>query len=944
MPAYVLPQVLVFQEFAIVPAVVARPLRAHVAGGHAQLIRFDQPAERNDGLLGFYDDLVDTSYLFPARPAGGVPDASYTKVWMQDALLPYFSTQAGQGDDITKVANYNNRVHAVINFVANGTTWPRNAAFLDRDVQPGDIVKIRGVDTSSQVQTVWSFVKSIIGDPVAATVGTASADASNSPTQAASTSHVKVGGAANAMIIAAVDGTLYDGTADGFVTETYDVLVTGGSVNENDTVAQLRVISGSGTDDQASVTPAQRGTPFAIGTRGLKITFGADDLLSSSQSASIAGVPPTDLVPGQRWRITVSQTFAAPAATSGGTYLGVTNTTYVIEVFRGGHYTAANKPMISVTTTTGSDISGPTPVPAAGTPVAVGTQGVTVSFDQTALCKGDRYYVAVSAEAIGAMRVLELGTGMPSTIAAGTELDLSLYILKSELQIPQNRLGFAPLVNWEQSDTEITLKAGIIAYDASWTSGGVPVALDVVSEASQDYGLVYVETRYWLSELCFTVGSVSSSDLLDEAIPGPLDPDNPLKWGVSQALMNSNGVDVKFTAVCNPDLDEDWAAVLELLVGRDDVYNLVPLTTRRTVLDLYALHVDNQSAPEIALWRAAWFSLTGMPEIPVVFDGTDGVPNHVLPTTSDGQVCLCTVTDDPLTSGIQYTIVHCPSGNSKFLTNGVRPGDVVRTQYTGDGFGDYTYSEYVVDEVTAEDELRLLSGPNVPISVASKTEVWRNLSADDEAAEIAQDAGSWGDRRIRAVWPDVIGSGGILQNGYHLCAALAGLASGVLPHQGLTHVQIAGFSDVSRTTNKFSRTQLDVMAGGGVWIVTQDPLSFLVYTRHAVTTGPYDDINQREEMITRNVDSISYRFKEQFAPFIGVTNVTEGVIVRVGTEAQSMINLLKTESATDNLGGQLIEGTIVDLRRHLTLLDRIVITIQLVVPYALNNIEIHLSI
>jgi hypothetical protein len=51
-----------------------------------------------------------------------------------------------------------------------------------------------------------------------------------------------------------------------------------------------------------------------------------------------------------------------------------------------------------------------------------------------------------------------------------------------------------------------------------------------------------------------------------------------------------------------------------------------------------------------------------------------------------------------------------------------------------------------------------------------------------------------------------------VQEGYHLCAALAGLRSGVLPHQPLTNLEIVGFSDVPRTTSKFNKPQLDAMA------------------------------------------------------------------------------------------------------------------------------------
>ena len=87
MATYVLPQVLVFQDFQTAPAVEANPLRAHISGGHAFLTRYADTDEREFGRLGYYDNAVDTPYVWPNRPAGGVVDNSYVKLWMKDALV-----------------------------------------------------------------------------------------------------------------------------------------------------------------------------------------------------------------------------------------------------------------------------------------------------------------------------------------------------------------------------------------------------------------------------------------------------------------------------------------------------------------------------------------------------------------------------------------------------------------------------------------------------------------------------------------------------------------------------------------------------------------------------------------------------------------------------------------------------------------------------------------
>lgn len=948
MPTYVLPQVLVFQDFTIVPAAVANPLRAHISGPHAQLIRYAEEDERPSGRLDYYDRLTDSPFLWPNRPAGGKADASYTKVWMKDALLKYYEDGISSGSVVTKTSGYNNRIRsATVNFAANGTTYPLHADMLDRGVKVGDVAKVRGINSGSESVTLWTYIKDIVGDAVTATVGTTDADASNEATQGQSATVTQTAGALNC-VVATASAIGYDGLESGFVTETYRVIVTEGSVNGDYTTAKLRVISGSGDDDEAEVTPSAAGVATAIGNRGATITLDESDTAGCSASATADAVSDDDLIAGQEFLVTVNQGFTEPTVTAGGTYGGANDTTYIITISRGGSDDGSVLPQITCTTTNGVDISGPTTVTGAAVEIAVGTEGVTVEFDTLALRKGDRYYIAVTAEAEGPMRTLVLGHNIDTDIAAASAIDLTLFIRKPLLQITQDRVGFAPLTNWDTSETEITINSGIVAYDEEWTDGGVEQPLDVWSESSKAYGLLYVETRYWLEELCNEVGAITDVGDLNDLISGELHPDNPLKWGVFKALENSNGVEVKFTAVCDPDDVESWADVLELLLGRDDVYGLVPLTRNRTVLDLYAAHVTAQSSPEQGLWRVLWVNLAGVPEIPIVHAGSN-VPGHITAVTSDEEPGLAVVEDDPDTSGTQYTRVRFTSGNVSLLELGVQSGDILRLLYTTDGFGNEEYSEYVIDEVQSEDQLRLLTGPDAPISVASKAEVWRNLTPTEEAAQLAINAGSWGSTRVRATWPDTIESSGTVQEGYFLNCALAGLAGGVLPHQGLTHLEIVGFTNVSRTTSKFNRTQLDAMALGGVWIVTQDLTGLTtnvgqIFTRHAMTTGGYDDLNAREEMIVRNVDSISYRFQDQLRPFIGVTNVTPVIQGRIEIEVGNLIRALQTEGSTPSLGGQLISGTIAELRPHLTLRDRYVVKLNLVVPAPVNNIEVHLIV
>jgi hypothetical protein len=622
-----------------------------------------------------------------------------------------------------------------------------------------------------------------------------------------------------------------------------------------------------------------------------------------------------------------------------GQYAGDKNDTYVIECTKGG--TWANLPEITVRTVKGLDFSGPTEVTGDGTSVsvAIGTNGVKVKFfgvtgagDAVAgLRKGDKWYISCVSAVAGPVRRLILRDDLPAAVLSAEDMDLTLFI-KDNIQVSENRIGFAPMTNYWVEDTQICVQEGVVAYHPEWTVDGVEQPLNVAG------GNVYVEYREWVSELADQVNSIS--DVADiGVIRGQLHPDNPLKWGVYKALANSNGTVVKYTAVANPDSLDSWVQVLERIKGRDDMYNLVPLTFDTQVHNLWAAHIGGESNEYANNWKAGFFGLKSVPVVKVVGEGVaiGGVAGNVV-----ADPVLATLSDDAEATGTQYTKLQVTSGNGYFVTNNVRPGDIVRYMYTVDGFGDEAYTEFVVDEVQSESTLLLYSGADAPVTVAQRVEIYHNRNRNEIADAVAEQAGALSNRRVVGVWPDQVGEAGTLQPGYYLAAALAGLVSGVVPHQPLTNVEVAGFDDYSRSYKYFNETQLNRMAEAGVWIVTEDR-DGTPHTRHALTTDNLD-LNRREEMIRRNVDSMSYLFLRRLRPFIGRTNAQEGMVRRLRYEVTAVIDYLQANGFTDELGSQLIDGTIRTLQIHPLLKDRIEIVLDLTVPAPLNNIELHLVV
>ena len=961
MPTIVKPQVLVFQEFNLTPSEITNPLRAHISGGNALLHRYDVAAEKAEIGVGEYDRLVDQCYEWPGREAGSIVDDDSVRLFIDDALLLYHEdligdTSGGRGT-VTPVAGRTNWIKSsTLAYKSNGSSYPRHGLFNDRDVAVGDRVYVRGVvdadDDCNEVE-LWTYVEGFAAEETDGTIGAISYGTNNAESTAESVEIIQVDGAVNCITLTG-DASDYDGLPDGFPSETYTLEVIRSSI-AGCNASRLRVTSASGTDDVAEVEVEAFGDPTTIGTRGLTVTFDTTPG-NCSLSASSEGVESAELVVGQKWTVAVSQDFEKACAEVDGTYSGTFNDTYILTVTKGGLW--ADLPEVTVTTAKGLDSSGPTEVTGANVAIPVGSYGVTASFldcfgsnssqaayeseplggDSTlaGLRKGDKFYVTVTTGANGAIQTLILRDDLPDELLDATDLDLRLFIQK-DIEVTANRLSSPPLLNYDIETTQLCVEAGVTAYDSTWTDNDVELAMPVYG------GSLYIEYREWLADLADEVNFISDVAELD-AIPGQLDEQNPLKWGVYKALQNSNGTRVGYTAVTDPSDLDAWQDVINRVDGRDDVYNFVPMTRDREVLNLFQAHVESESSPEAGNWKGMFVNLLATSTKMVVGQSSADV-QALTPTSTDGEVVLATLTDNPQASGTQYTRLRVPEGNGGFITHGVQAGDIVRYLYTIDAFGTESYSEFVVDSVTSENTLLLLSGHTESVTVAQKIEIWHTLNKNEIVADLAGQAQSFADRRVCAVWPDLVGTAGNTQAGYFLCAALAGLASGVQPHQPLTNVEIAGFDDLaSRTKNYFSDTQLDLLDDSGVWIATEDR-DGTPHTRHALTTDT-TDLKRWEESIRRNVDSISFLFLARLRPYIGRANVTPTLLRKLEYEANQAIKFLTTNGFTDELGSQLISGTIRKgyPKVHDLLADRVEIVLDLVVPAPLNNIEVHLVV
>ena len=318
-----------------------------------------------------------------------------------------------------------------------------------------------------------------------------------------------------------------------------------------------------------------------------------------------------------------------------------------------------------------------------------------------------------------------------------------------------------------------------------------------------------------------------------------------------------------------------------------------------------------------------------MSVLPLVHTGTT-IPRHVLPTTSDNQVCLATI------NGTSNLTVTCTSLNGNFLTNGVRAGDTLRAQYVGGA-----YATFPIATVDSADRLTLVSGPATPVGVGAKIEIWRNLTAAEEAAELALQSGSYGSELIRTVLPHAIESGGVVVPGYVRAAILAGLAAGVAQHQSLINLTVTGVTNDPGIL-RFGYSNANVLAEGGITLLAQDPATGAIYVRDALTTAP-DDTDFRDEMVVRNFHAIGAGFADVLDRYIGKTNAVDETLTQLRVDVNDRIR--EYQQATVNLlGSPLLAGSEITRTEISTInRDAVEIGIDCVLPRALRRITLRLQ-
>ncbi len=177
------PFVQIFQQFVTAATELVTPLRPLIMGPEYRLHRYAVESER--ALAAAYNPVVDTEIEFVAlgRSAGAVVDQAYTTINLLGAQLAYYDRPVGGGQGATSaevVAGSGSAVRMAGLRLQTANGLALDAIFQGRDVQIGDFATLT-LTTGPTTETASGEIIGFIDDIVAASIGTATEDASNRP-------------------------------------------------------------------------------------------------------------------------------------------------------------------------------------------------------------------------------------------------------------------------------------------------------------------------------------------------------------------------------------------------------------------------------------------------------------------------------------------------------------------------------------------------------------------------------------------------------------------------------------------------------------------------------------------------------------------------------------------------------------------------------------------
>ena len=198
---------------------------------------------------------------------------------------------------------------------------------------------------------------------------------------------------------------------------------------------------------------------------------------------------------------------------------------------------------------------------------------------------------------------------------------------------------------------------------------------------------------------------------------------------------------------------------------------------------------------------------------------------------------------------------------------------------------------------------------------------------DELATVYAAYTAAFDTRRMNFTFPHVYqDSDGTQLPGYFISAGEAGWIGGAYPHQSITSQNLQGYYRLLYSNKYFKKSQLNIIAGGGVTIYTQEVDDAGITCRHQLTTDMASILTQ-ENSITRSVDTGSYILLDALNPLKGRYNIVDDLYTVINTKVNA-IRMLLCENKYSRYGSILKKFEVIQLIQDPTAADGLYIEIE----------------
>ena len=475
------------------------------------------------------------------------------------------------------------------------------------------------------------------------------------------------------------------------------------------------------------------------------------------------------------------------------------------------------------------------------------------------------------------------------------------------------------------------------------------------SNSIADLYIQYTGLRLDVSPVAENPALLSISDVTTlEQVLGPLNQNNPLGLAMFFQVINAPGIACKGLGVSEASAAEPegtlfaYAQVASFLQS-EEVYAICPLTRAQSVHELFTTHVNFMSG---AAQKGERILIT-CPEDPVrdndtiVASGlsanTTATPNQLTVDVNPNQGLIdnginpaLTIPQDEevfvelavVTGALQEIRRYSVQSVNGVLTT-------FRTTFTGDFNIEGFYSTTPLTEtlVNANWSMKVRG---VELLIPGST----LIDKDKVAATVAARSASIKNRRVISLFPDTVvavveGSDSELPS-YFYGAGMVAMIAANPPQQGFTNLPSTGYTGVKGSQDSFSTQQLNIMAGGGTYIIVQDTQGGPVTCRHQVTTD-LTSVETRELSITKVVDFVAKFMRTGLRNYIGTFNITQPFLDMLSTVIQGQLSFLEE-------GGVIIGGDLNNLIQDKDNPDTVIVDVTLDVPYPCNYIRLTLVI